>query len=68
MKVEKGVPMPVAESKYPFSEMEIGDSFAVDWKVHNNARQAAWYYASRNKPWGFKTKRMNGKLRIWRTK
>ena len=26
-KIEKGVPVPSFESKYPFSKMEIGDSF-----------------------------------------
>ena len=36
-KVEKGVPIPVArrgtEKKYPFSDLEIGDSFFVSGKL-----------------------------------
>lgn len=72
MKIEKGVPMPphVAQ-KYPFPDMAVGDSFVVEWDERHNVRQAAFYY--RNKKAGgkkleFKTARMNGKLRIWRTK
>lgn len=31
MKVEKGIPVP---RKYPFDEMEVGDSFAVPPDIH----------------------------------
>lgn len=34
MKVEKGIPMPV---RYPFAEMEVGDSFEVPENVKRTA-------------------------------
>lgn len=29
-RIEKGVPLPPVNIKYPFAEMEVGDSFVVD--------------------------------------
>jgi hypothetical protein len=29
VELEKGVPLPVARQKYPYKEMEVGDSFFV---------------------------------------
>ena len=53
--IQKGVPIPTAvgrgarESKYPFADMEIGDSFAVhDAKQLQSARNAAYQYKRKN--------------------
>jgi hypothetical protein len=38
--IEKNIPMKT-RGKYPFNEMEVGDSFFVPNPFHNKARQAA---------------------------
>lgn len=53
-------------TKYPFSKMEVGDSFlAENRSVYNSATH--WAFRERN-DWQFKTRREDGKIRIWRTK
>jgi hypothetical protein len=49
IKIEKGVPLPTNGSKYPFAEMEVGDSFAVLIKEENKIRAAAGAYNSKHK-------------------
>ena len=68
IKVESkvAIPRPAGLTKYPFDKMKVGDSFAVEWKHCKNARQACFYDASRSKR-KYTTRKMDGKLRIWRT-
>lgn len=57
-----------AKPKYPFSTMEIGDSFEVDatrQSVYNSAKAWAVRHDKKAK---FTTETSNGKTRIWRTK
>jgi len=69
--IEKNIPIekavPICQ-KYPFSKMEIGDSFVVDGKERFVVRAAAYEYARR---YGvkFKTRAIKGeeKTRVWRT-
>jgi len=71
LKVERNIPIPkigVGHTKYPFPEMKVGDSVAVNGELKNRLRQAAFHYAKRHKPWSFKTRTVNGKMRLWRTK
>lgn len=70
--VEKGRPIPPpTKSKYPFRDMEIGDSFWVpDGRnaeaTKNNVRSAATCYSRRNGG-RFTVRRDNGGYRVWRT-
>jgi hypothetical protein len=69
-KIEKNVPIPkgYVSRKYPFKEMEVGDSFAVEEENYNRVRQAAYSYSFRN---GIKlaVKRgLDGKFHCWRIK
>lgn len=66
-KIEKGVPAPGRRTKYPFGEMEVGDSFFVE---HGNASalsNAACSYARYwKKPFKYSARRVDGGARIWR--
>lgn len=74
IKIEKNVAFPQGRRmKYPFSKMEVGDSFYVeggDFKRSNSIANAANQY-SRNHTNGtakFATRKENNGLRCWRMK
>ena len=62
--IEKNVPLR-GRGKYPFNEMEVGDSFFVPSPFHNKARQAALarngkrYRKRSGKPQRFITRTVN---------
>jgi hypothetical protein len=76
MEIEKGVPVPTTgtSGKYPWAEMEDGDSFVVSpredetyasaqRRISNNGRQ----WLERNRPgWKIVTKKENDNaIRVW---
>lgn len=66
--IEKGVPPPeqISKAKYPFPEMEVGDSFVAPQSDIDKVRFAAGQMA-RRKGMKFATRRMDdGTYRIWR--
>jgi hypothetical protein len=67
-KVERGVPQPTGYEiyhQYPFSEMNIGDSFAGEVPDTQLVRNAACNYA--NKHGGkFTVRTVDGGFRCWR--
>lgn len=72
--IERDVPIPTSigrgarESKYPFAQMEVGDSFAVlDEKQLQSARNAAYQYKTKNPDfnYGAMATRPSGG-RLWR--
>lgn len=71
-KIDKGVPIPRLEkvqfkpNKYPFPDMEVGDSFFVPLEVVGAARVASGSY-SRNHSTKFTSRKEGQGLRIWRT-
>ena len=70
-KIEKNISVPqnnlVGGRKYPFNEMEIGNSILVSGGTAYSARNAAYCYASRNPPTRFTSKILeDGSIRIWR--
>lgn len=75
-KIEKGFPVIQAKTgrkaKYPFAQMEIGDSFFVadeaDNKAGTNARISALCYAKRHPEYKFVSGKVEGGHRIWRVK
>lgn len=69
-KIEKGVPVPPLcverISKYPFKEMEIGDSFEVNEKIEfSRARNSASVYNAKSGR-KFVTRKTENGGRIWR--
>jgi hypothetical protein len=66
--VEKGVPIPerISKSKYPFSIMEVGDSFAVTEETFGGAQSYGYKYARANKEKNIKFSFSKKHLRIWR--
>lgn len=69
IKIDKGVPIPTsrwsgAKRKYPFPDMEIGDSFFTDTKQETVGSSVATYAKFNNKK--FTTRSENGGTRVWR--
>ena len=65
-KIEKGKPLPPRNARYPFSEMEIGDSIYVPNQTTRGAvGQAARNYGHRNGV-KFATRTDDKGVRIWR--
>lgn len=70
-KIEKGVPVPVntgkGKGKYPWGEMEVGDSILMAPGVPANGVYQGW--AKRNKPeWRFTSRKEGNAYRVWRIK
>ena len=75
VEIEKNIDMPgiVGRGKvprYPFDDMAIGDSFAVDdEKGLKAARNAAYLFRKKNPDWDYgSVKYKDGSGRLWRTK
>jgi hypothetical protein len=71
--VEKNIKMPVAKpkkrkrfEKYPWSKMQIGDSFFVPNKITSVMSAAAVTAAKRNPGTKFSVRQMTDGVRIWR--
>jgi hypothetical protein len=67
-RIEKDVPLPThggsgAPSKYPFAQMDIGDSFVGHGE---KVKAAAWAYAKRNGAKFISRTVAPGQFRIWR--
>ena len=68
IKIEKGVPVPQGNpraARYPLASMEIGDSFVVSLE-DRHAVQGATYMYGRYHGCKFKTRTVNGGVRVWR--
>lgn len=61
-KTQKDVPVPPAKTKYPFSEMQVGDSIVVP---NVNCTCAAYAYGRKHKQ-KFRTRAQGDWYRIWR--
>lgn len=73
MKIEKNIPIPVSKDKYPYKEMEVGDSVGLNGA--NEARlfnQAARDWGRRNGGRNFSCLKVDNEKdfthRIWRIK
>lgn len=67
IKIEKGVPVPSPpmRAKYPFKDMEVGDSFFVSSEYIDKVRSSAASYA-RAHGMKFTTRQEGDGLRVWR--
>ena len=73
IKIEKGIPFPrytkngrSTNRKYPWEEMEVGDSFFTEKKVGTMASAAG--HAGERLGMKFATKSENNGTRVWRIK
>lgn len=68
LQIDRNVEIPEGRTRYPFSEMEAGDSiFFVNERKAASARIAAVRYAGRYHPtWVFTLRRVEGGWRLWR--
>ncbi len=66
IEIEKNVTMPVGGTPWPFNEMEVGDSFAVEKEHLHRLRAAAQHYRSRRDGIKFATRVIGDEIRIWR--
>lgn len=70
--VEKGIPLPGRKHhKYPFDEMDVGDSFFIPAKSADDAARAqvsalGAMRARRLLDKDFTTRRVDGGVRVWR--
>lgn len=67
-KIESGIPIPSksGDSRYPFREMKVGDSFFVPGKKAANLAGCLGYYRTRYKI-TLVTRTVDGGVRVWRT-
>ena len=71
-KIEKNIPLPQdlrgRGGKYPWREMEIGDSFFISNEETNQTRihSAPSYFSLRNPAYKFRVRKVAGGYRIWR--
>lgn len=68
-KIEKGIKPPntTVTSKYPFAEMNVGDSFVVDTATERqNTYSAAIYYGRKHNGFKISSAKEGNKYRIWR--
>ena len=63
MKIDKNVQLPRPQSKYPFNEMQIGDSILTD----KNIASVACAYGNRHER-KFTTRIEGNQFRTWRIK
>ena len=68
MKIEKGIPIPVKRKKYPFAEMEVGDSFFIEKKQSTVSVACSWFVREVKPEWGFTCRKENNGVRVWRYK
>jgi len=65
VEIQKGVPMPRGvETKFPWNDMEVGDSFA--YPGSNNAAHTVARQASARNGKTFKARQTDEGMRIWR--
>lgn len=70
MKIEKNVPVPPERDRqiWPFAQMEVGDSFAIDPSKARAVRNAACQYQMKHEGTRFIVRTLNEKeTRVWRT-
>ena len=67
-KIESNVEMPDSRTKYPFDDMEKGDSILFkDRKGADSARVAAVRFAQAHRPdWKFSLRKVANGWRLWR--
>jgi hypothetical protein len=68
LQIERGVTFPLTRSKYPFADMEPGDSILFQDKARaNSARISSLRFVRLHQPaWKFAMRKVEGGWRMWR--
>ena len=66
VRIDKNIPIPAAKSKYPFREMEVGDSFLCPKESGKNIYSAAGQANARIKGRRFIVRKTDDGYRVWR--
>jgi hypothetical protein len=70
IEIDKNVPIPIGKARrenYPFSKMEVGDSFLFASRSRQNAYQCVFHANARHAPKRFITRATEeGRHRCWR--
>lgn len=67
-KIEKGIEIPTATSKFPLYNLEVGDSFFVEEKKMASLRSCASKWNKKNAPEQLTVRKVKGGVRVWRIK
>lgn len=70
IKIEKNISLPLPKSRYPFSELETGDSFFIPLVSINNINSHKQNFFRRRremKDRKFICRAVEGGVRVWRT-
>lgn len=66
-KIEKGIPCPKTMHKYPFPDMEVGDSFVFNPNDAGNVNSATTAYTKKNPGVKFVVRKQSDtQSRVWR--
>lgn len=71
VKIDKDVPLPSRSgfhSKYPWEEMEVGDSFMMEGKTNTSAHGHCYQWNKKLAPKKFVARKIEGGCRVWRIK
>lgn len=68
MKIERDIPLPPARNqrRYPYPQLEVGESFFVPEVSQNAIANQAWRW-SQKLGRKFETRKRPGGVRVWRT-
>lgn len=64
--IDKDIPLP-SRARYPFAELEVGDSFTVPMDRAHSCRNRACVHAGKTGR-KYTTRRQGDVLRVWRVK
>lgn len=68
--IEKGIPLPGLNTKYPFEKMEVGDSFFIENPIKDNRGNPLSLSGQANQRYGgkkrFAQRKEGSGIRIWR--
>jgi len=69
LQIDPDVPIPQGRTRYPFKDMEVGDSIFFDTLPKGtSARVSAAQFIQKHEPtWKFSLKQVSGGWRLWRT-
>ena len=66
-KIDKNVELPNSNKKYPFDDMDVGDSFLISGEtIGSNVKSAIQHFKKVEKYKKFQTRTVNEGVRVWR--
>ena len=68
IKIDRNVPVPrsISRAKYPFGELEVGESFLIPGKRTVDISGTIGLARVKFRPWKFASRTVEGGVRVWR--